>query len=180
MGLAEKWHIRICSFCLPLSCRQIMAVCLPLQQIYHSATVLFYHPKTKRFPKTFKQKKNIFNKKLSGMLLINTILGLRTHSPSYAFSKCSLVLCVDASLCWRCSVRCCCTLVLVCALLRATCCALTMIIIMIIIMWSSVNLCDLIDKLERVFSLFRRGNERVMAPSELRSKHKHFNSQKGM
>ena len=77
-------------------------------------------------------------------------------------------------------MRCCCTLVLVCALLRATCCALTMIIIMIIIMWSSVNLCDLIDKLERVFSLFRRGNERVMAPSELRSKHKHLNLQKGM
>ena len=47
-------------------------------------------------------------------------------------------------------------------------------------MWSSVNLCDLIDKLEPVFSLFRRGNERVMAPSELRSKHKHLNSQKGI
>ena len=47
-------------------------------------------------------------------------------------------------------------------------------------MWSSVNLCDLIDKLEPVFSLFRRGNERVMGPSELRSKHKHLNSQKGI
>ena len=59
MGLAEKWHIRTCSFCLPLFCRQLMAVCLPLQQmhIYHSATVLFCHLKTKRFPKTFKQKK---------------------------------------------------------------------------------------------------------------------------
>ena len=46
-------------------------------------------------------------------------------------------------------------------------------------MWSSVNLCDLIDKLESVFSVFRRGNERVIAPSaELRSKHKSLHSQK--
>ena len=45
-------------------------------------------------------------------------------------------------------------------------------------MWSSVNLCDLIDKLESVFSVFRRGNERVIAHSELRSKHKSLHSQK--
>ena len=60
---------------------------------------------------------------------------------------------------------------LVCALLCVTCCVLTMIITMIIILWSSVNLCDLIDKLELVFSVPSRGNERVMAPHGFWSKH---------
>ena len=45
-------------------------------------------------------------------------------------------------------------------------------------MWSSVNLCDLIDKLESVFSVFRRGNERVIALLELRSKHKSLHTHK--